>query len=128
MKMGSRQFFGLSHFRCCFPASPVATSRPTVPTDAGETPSRVEVSAAFDPPVPSVTVNVCGEVAQPGIALGGVDTKRTTATWWTLEWWVRSEGEQVGWSVGWLVGFGDGWVMLGYVELVGSWEDQWLVW
>lgn len=37
-----------------------------------------EVSAAFDPPVTVVTVNVCGEVAQPGIALGGVDQKRTT--------------------------------------------------
>ncbi|CAK9075197.1 FIST domain-containing protein, partial [Durusdinium trenchii] len=44
----------------------------------GEEVGLAEVSAAFDPPVPSVTVNVCGEVAQPGIALGGVDTKRTT--------------------------------------------------
>ena len=28
--------------------------------------------------MPIVTVNVCGEVAQPGIALGGIDQKRTT--------------------------------------------------
>eukprot|EP00439_Symbiodinium_sp_Y106_P063066 s5068_g9.t1 len=37
-----------------------------------------EVSAAFDPPPTVVSVNVCGEVAHPGIALGGVDQKRTT--------------------------------------------------
>eukprot|EP00435_Cladocopium_sp_Y103_P059956 s329_g21.t1 len=44
----------------------------------GEDVGVAEVSGAFDPPVPVVTVNVCGEVAQPGIALGGVDQKRTT--------------------------------------------------
>ena len=37
-----------------------------------------EISAAFDPPPTVVSVNVCGEVAHPGIALGGVDQKRTT--------------------------------------------------
>jgi len=37
-----------------------------------------EVSKAFDRLMPIVTVNVCGEVAMPGIALGGIDQKRTT--------------------------------------------------
>ena len=37
-----------------------------------------EILAAFDPPPTVVSANVCGEVAHPGIALGGVDQKRTT--------------------------------------------------
>mmetsp|Transcript_77295 Transcript_77295/g.121700 ORF Transcript_77295/g.121700 Transcript_77295/m.121700 type:complete len:586 (-) Transcript_77295:7-1764(-) len=43
----------------------------------GEEVAVAELSRAFSA-VPVVTVNCCGEVAMPGIALGGVDQKRTT--------------------------------------------------
>mmetsp|Transcript_40114 Transcript_40114/g.89909 ORF Transcript_40114/g.89909 Transcript_40114/m.89909 type:complete len:249 (-) Transcript_40114:222-968(-) len=55
----------------------IFTCRSWFPHAEGEV-GVAEVSAAFDPPPTMVSVNVCGEVAHPGIALAGVDQKRTT--------------------------------------------------